>query len=129
MPFTKKKEEDLLRIKVICVGCGKAFKTWPYLKNRQKFCSNKCKHKYYRIRRNLSISVLPKKRAIITCHNKLCRKKFITWPYKKDKRKFCSAECYFKFHSIEYEKNVIINIERKEVEKKREIWKLNLPSE
>ena len=117
MPFVKKKD----KVKLICINCGKEFEAWPYKKNTAKFCSNKCRFAYVGKRTAKYLTLSSKRRGrkvIITCNNRMCGKQFIDYYYMREKRKYCSLECYLYARSKKYEQDTIVYIEKQEENRK-----------
>ena len=119
MPFIKK-----YNIELICQECGKKFYQYPSKLHHTKFCCKKCKDKNTKRKFKLKYSRVPKKRVTITCHNLLCRKKFIVWPYMKN-QKYCCHKCYLITKTTEYLEileTIKIKMDRN---KRMDIWKIN----
>lgn len=120
MPFPKKN-----KIKCICQECGKEFETFPYLKDKVKYCGKECKYKAKAKREKLLWSFKKKKKVILVCQNELCKKQFVVPNYKKDKRKYCSRDCYLEARKRKHQKDIKIEEQKQSEIKKRDIWKLN----
>ena len=71
-----------------CLFCGSPL-VHTAGKKKKKFCSDECRHNYWRYNRNL---LNKKANYSITCS--CCGKTFISYGNKK--RKYCSRECYLK---------------------------------
>lgn len=72
----------------ICMYCRKPIANTEH-KRKKKFCSDSCRMKWWNAHRLL---IMGKSKTKIKCN--YCGKEFETYP--KDKRKYCSHECYIK---------------------------------
>lgn len=69
-----------------CKQCGKEFKK-PNGRKEKKFCSNKCRMKWWYEHQHLM-----NKKSAYQVECACCKKKFIFYGYKG--RKYCSVQCY-----------------------------------
>lgn len=71
-----------------CQFCGSPLKHFPG-KKKKKFCSDECRHKYWKYHRDQL-----NKKANYYCTCEYCHKPFVSYGNKN--RKYCSRECYLK---------------------------------
>jgi len=107
------------RVKCICKECGKEFLVYPYLENKQKYCSSKCYDKVKSKRMKL-LKSMEDKRLLLYCHQ--CKKPFIVLEGRSKGRKYCSLECYFESKRKIDENTILLQKQNKF----RDIWKLNI---
>ena len=106
------------RIKCTCKECGRDFYVYPYLSDKQKYCSQKCYDKVKSKRMKLLRS-LEDKRVVLYCQN--CNKPFIVLEGRSKGRKYCSKDCFRE--SRRQKKEILLPQEDKSTHK--EIWRLN----
>jgi len=117
------------KVKVVCLHCGKEFIVSQYKKGR-KFCSRDCYRMYVRseeyrrkkseILKSLKCDSKFKKEQVKYVRKicQFCRKEF-TVPQYEERRKFCSAECYWMSMQRRVKKVCLICGKEFEVEKGR----------
>ena len=113
-----KSKSQIKRIILICMGCGKQFAIWPYLKRKTNYCSVKCYLNSTRRKQSAKCIVcgkdflvkeyLVKKRYGLYCSRKCqhedypekiiktcpqCNKIYYVPPSWANKRTFCSKKC------------------------------------
>lgn len=74
-----------------CPVCGRVLEQ-PYRGRRRKFCSQRCKDKFWNDRQKGRQEELGREAV---CEN--CGKKFIAVNEKNGERRFCGRDCYFEF--------------------------------
>jgi len=104
----KARKQKSIRIKKICLQCGKEFYVLPCLSYR-KFCTSKCANKY----NSKVIKKKLRKRIIVFCDN--CGKKIEITPskFKSYKTHFCSRKCLGSYTIKRLEKEGKIHIKGK----------------
>ncbi len=101
MPFPKKQ-----KIYFQCEQCGKVITTYPYKKGKARFCSNKCKYLYIKMKMFKKHAMKQKLRVPIVCQNIFCNKVFWVVPSAVSKRKYCSRKCQYQTLTPEYQEEL-----------------------
>lgn len=80
------------KIELNCIGCGKNFSIWPYLKRKTNYCSIKC--------------YLDSTRSKVKCVCKICDRRFLVKKYLKDQGYgiYCSRKCQHKTYPSKIKK-------------------------
>jgi len=77
------------KIILVCQFCGNFYEAFPYLKNKRRFCSRECSHKFKTTIRGTSHPLW--KRQLRGCE--WCGKEVWVKPAKLQEFRFCSRQC------------------------------------
>lgn len=100
------------KVTLICHECGKSYETWPYLKDKSKYCSTECADKHtlilgrgwnkkfrtIKLKRKEASNDLVKLKSsnapkTVTLQCKHCEKQYDVPLYRSEKSNYCSREC------------------------------------
>jgi len=101
MPFPKKQ-----KILFQCEQCGEVLKTYPYKKGKARFCSDKCKYLYIKLKMLRKHAAKRIAKVPAKCQNIFCGKIFWVIPSLAGKRKHCCNACRLYTLTSEYKEEM-----------------------